>query len=576
MVEAPPALERALAMVRLADDADPLTLRPGESVASRAGDVWRWDGHVTRAGAPSPATVRLRQRNRLRELRAELTVAEATVADAAREQADAERAERDAVSAFSRARDAVKAAEATCERARIAAVALEREANAAEAMLAAVAGQAEPARAEAEAARTALHEVEATLAGLPDPTAAQAEQTATRTALEAARREDTAARQHRDTLAREAAGHSHRARTLARDREQLAERVRDGAGRLADLAARVAEADEARKTLVVPEATHEAEILEALEAAEAVLRRAGDARHGAETEATAADRAARAADTDAASARERAARAEGETAQAEHAWGTVAERVIERFGSAADLPKPMETGLDAEERAKRKFERLSRERDGMGPVNQRAEMEAEAAAEQVATIVREGEELSHAIAKLRGSIGHLNREGRQKLADTFAEIDKHFQALFGRMFQGGRAHLALVGSDDPLQAGLEIFAQPPGKKLSALSLLSGGEQALTALSLIFAVFRCNPAPVCVLDEVDAPLDDANVERLCGLLSDIVAETHTRFLVVTHHPHTMARMDRLFGVTMQERGVSRLLSVDLARAAEMVDVAIAAE
>jgi len=153
---------------------------------------------------------------------------------------------------------------------------------------------------------------------------------------------------------------------------------------------------------------------------------------------------------------------------------------------------------------------------------------------------------------------------------VFAEVDQHFQALFSRMFGGGKAHLALVGADDPLEAGLEIFAQPPGKKLSTLSLLSGGEQALTALSLIFAVFKCNPAPISVLDEVDAPLDDANVERFCNLLEDMVRETGTRFLVVTHHHLTMARMDRLYGVTMQERGVSRLLSVDFHRAMDIVD------
>lgn len=140
------------------------------------------------------------------------------------------------------------------------------------------------------------------------------------------------------------------------------------------------------------------------------------------------------------------------------------------------------------------------------------------------------------------------------------------------MFGGGRAHLALVGSDDPLEAGLELYAQPPGKKLSSLSLLSGGEQALTALSLIFAVFHCNPAPVCVLDEVDAPLDDVNVERFCQLLDDVSRETETRFMVVTHHPLTMARMDRLYGVTMQERGVSRLLSVDLATATDIAEPA----
>jgi chromosome segregation protein len=206
----------------------------------------------------------------------------------------------------------------------------------------------------------------------------------------------------------------------------------------------------------------------------------------------------------------------------------------------------------------------------MGPVNLRAETEAEAIEQQIATIDSERAELVTAIARLRGSIGALNREGRERLNEVFQAIDRHFQQLFTRMFGGGRAHLALVGSDDPLLAGLEIYAQPPGKKLAALSLLSGGEQALTALSLIFAVFRCNPAPICVLDEVDAPLDDANVERFCMLLEDIERETKTRFLVVTHHPMTMARMNRLYGVTMQERGVSRLLSVDLARAAAMVE------
>ena len=213
----------------------------------------------------------------------------------------------------------------------------------------------------------------------------------------------------------------------------------------------------------------------------------------------------------------------------------------------------------------------------MGPVNLRAEIEAGEIEQSIATLDGERTELATAIAKLRGSIGHLNREGRERLAEVFTRIDGHFQALFSRMFGGGKAHLALVGSDDPLEAGLEIYAQPPGKKLSALSLLSGGEQALTALSLIFAVFRCNPAPVCVLDEVDAPLDDANVERFCLLLDDMVRETGTRFLVVTHHHLTMARMDRLYGVTMQERGVSRLLSVDLMQATAMVDPpAMAAE
>ncbi len=291
----------------------------------------------------------------------------------------------------------------------------------------------------------------------------------------------------------------------------------------------------------------------------------------AEDDAGRADRAARAADAAVAAAREAAVRAEAESAAAEQAWAQMAERVAERLGAQAALPDPpADLSAEAEEKARRRLEKLLREREEMGPVNLRAEIEAEEIGRQIDTLLRERDELATAIAKLRGSIGHLNREGRERLANVFEQVEGNFQALFSRNFGGGRAHLALVGSDDPLLAGLEIYAQPPGKKLAALSLLSGGEQALTALSLIFAVFRCNPAPVCVLDEVDAPLDDANVDRFCGLLDDMVRETGTRFLVVTHHHLTMARMDRLYGVTMQERGVSRLLSVDLQQAGAIAD------
>ncbi|MDA8252030.1 MAG: chromosome segregation protein SMC, partial [Rhodospirillales bacterium] len=341
-----------------------------------------------------------------------------------------------------------------------------------------------------------------------------------------------------------------------------------------DLTARAAEAEAALAALQAAPAqatSRRAEAAEALQAAEATYRRAADTLAAAEQRAAAADRAARAAEATLAAARESVIRAEGEAEAATRAWGVVAERILERLGANPALPAaPAEPDEAAEEKARRKLERLAREREDMGPVNLRAEIEAEEVARQIETLAREREELTTAIAKLRGSIGHLNREGRERLAQVFEQVDRNFQALFARNFGGGRAHLALVGSDDPLAAGLEIYAQPPGKKLAALSLLSGGEQALTALSLIFAVFRCNPAPVCVLDEVDAPLDDANVDRFCALLEDMVRETGTRFLVVTHHHLTMARMDRLYGVTMQERGVSRLLSVDLTQASGMVD------
>ncbi|MGZ9035383.1 MAG: chromosome partitioning protein ParA, partial [Rhodospirillales bacterium] len=223
------------------------------------------------------------------------------------------------------------------------------------------------------------------------------------------------------------------------------------------------------------------------------------------------------------------------------------------------------------EAAERRLERLKRERETMGPVNLRADEEAAEVLARVDDLTAQRHDLTLAIAKLRRGIADLDREGRERLAASFAAVDEHFRALFTRLFGGGRAHLTLTDADDPLEAGLEIMACPPGKKLQVLSLLSGGEQVLTALALRFAVFLTNPAPICVLDEVDAPLDDANVDRFCRLLAEM-ADGGTRFLVITHHRMTMARMDRLFGVTMAERGVSQLVSVDLRRAEELRETA----
>ena len=208
-------------------------------------------------------------------------------------------------------------------------------------------------------------------------------------------------------------------------------------------------------------------------------------------------------------------------------------------------------------------------RERIGPVNLIAADELSELEEEQEKGVGESAELTEAINRLRGSIGSLNREGRQRLLTAFEAVDEHFRRLFTTLFDGGKAHLALIDSDDPLEAGLEIMAQPPGKKLASLTLLSGGEQALTAVALIFGLFLTNPAPICVLDEVDAPLDDANIERFCDLLDVMNRETDTRYLIVTHNAVTMSRMHRLFGVTMVEQGVSRLVSVDLGGAEELL-------
>ena len=217
-----------------------------------------------------------------------------------------------------------------------------------------------------------------------------------------------------------------------------------------------------------------------------------------------------------------------------------------------------------------RLNRLRQERERMGPVNLRADIEAEEIQEQVETLNTERDDLVGAIARLRQGISSLNREGRERMLTSFEQVNQHFKELFTTLFQGGRAQLELVDSHDPLEAGLEIVARPPGKRMQSMSLLSGGEQALTALALLFAVFQTNPAPICVLDEVDAPLDDANVTRFCDLVEALSQKLATRFLIITHNSISMSRMDRLYGVTMEEHGVSQLVSVDLARATDLRD------
>ncbi len=578
-VQGPPALARALSQIGLVeseqDGADHQTaLLPGQSLVARSGAISRWDGYAIRAGTPTQAAVRLQQRNRLNGLRARLASAEQDSAAARTTRTAAETEAQSAVAAEQQARVVRRDCEQAFDRTRATLAALRNQAATATARLAAADDQLGRIAVERDEAAAVLQQRREAQADLPDIAALRQAVSDARERLSGARTHESALRAEREALARDHAGRVNRRRVIIAERTGWTERARDAAGRVSDLTARQVEADKTLKILEARPAevaARRSDALDALQAAEAEHRRTAEALSVALTQASEADRAARAAEAAVAARREDLVRAEGAAQQADHAWGVVAERIIERLGANPALPDPpTDLSQEAEDRARKRLERQLKEREEMGPVNLRAEQEAEAVETQIGTIETERAELTTAIAKLRGSIGHLNREGRERLSAVFQEVDRNFQQLFTRMFGGGRAHLALVGSDDPLEAGLEIYAQPPGKKLATLSLLSGGEQALTALSLIFAVFRCNPAPVCVLDEVDAPLDDANVDRFCTLLEDMVRDTGTRFLVVTHHPLTMARMDRLYGVTMQERGVSRLLSVDLAAAAGMID------
>jgi chromosome segregation protein len=268
-----------------------------------------------------------------------------------------------------------------------------------------------------------------------------------------------------------------------------------------------------------------------------------------------------------AEARETQIRQESVGAQAEQSITSIANQISEKLSISPDELSQItkyseEDELPDLQQLEDRVNRLLRERDSIGPVNLRAEIEMQEISEKLAQFETDKTDLEEAIAKLRRAISELNKEARHRLLDSLTNVNKEFSGLFKTLFGGGSAELKLVNSDDPLTAGLEILASPPGKKLQSLSLLSGGEQALTGLAIIFAVFLTNPSPICILDEVDAPLDDSNVSRFCDLLRHIVSRTETKFLIVTHHRMTMSQMDRLYGVTMAERGISKLVSVDL--------------
>ncbi len=309
-----------------------------------------------------------------------------------------------------------------------------------------------------------------------------------------------------------------------------------------------------------------------VERAEVARRSAADALAIADTAAREAARDLKEAQAAHVEAREIKARVETRLESVRERRATLS-RTIRETLEVTPEELPAIAGLDAGAKLPaaadidRQLARYREDRERLGGVNLRAEEELDELERNLASLAKERGDLEQAIARLRQAIGKLNAEGRRRLAEAFETVNGHFQRLFTTLFGGGEARLELVDSDEPLEAGLEIVAKPPGKKPATLSLLSGGEQTLTALSLIFAVFLTNPSPICVLDEVDAPLDDSNVDRFCTLMEEMARTTATRFLVITHHPMTMSRMQRLFGVTMVEKGISQLVSVDLAAAEE---------
>jgi chromosome segregation protein len=576
-VKAPPALARRLAMTGLVfpDQGTGLQsqLKPGQRLVSARGDVWRWDGFVASADAPSVSAVRLAQRNRLTALEAEVETARAERAarfadfSAAKERRDtsreaqrsAEQEERQAEQELIASQDrATRAARAAAERA--------SQLASLEAEMRRLTQSVEATEESRQSAATGLEE-------LGDGVQLSQDVAAVRGQTADARTKAGETRGALESLRREGEARQARLATISDERSRWDGRKADAQKHISELTRRQEElSGELTRAEQVPEqiAGKRVTLLDAIAVAEAARNQASDARQQAETSLADADKHAKAADATLSAAREDRARAQALSEAASQRIDELRTRIQDELECApAELAERAEIKDGEElpplEQAEKRVERLKQEREQLGGVNLRAEEEAAEQEARLTTLVADRDDLVGAIDRLRRGIQSLNKEGRERLLASFEKVNSNFQQLFTKLFEGGEAKLTFTESEDPLEAGLEIFARPPGKRLQSLGLLSGGEQALTAMALIFAVFLVNPAPVCVLDEVDAPLDDANVERFCNMLNQMTEMSGTRFLVITHHALTMSRMDRLFGVTMAERGISQLVSVNLAEA-----------
>ena len=573
-VSAPKELARRLAQIGVVtkEEGERLSsqLLPGQRLVTKDGDLWRWDGYRASAEAPTAAALKLEQKNRLAELDSE--VVEAT------------KKLRAAETQFEASRTAAVAARETERTSRETLREQQNQLGAARKLL----SEAERSVSELSNRQSALEEAKLRLtSSLEEAVAVLTEaQTVQSTLPDLSQLENQSqvvgnttaqkraalaeARAEFESLARENNMRMERLQAINRERTAWNDRAVNADRQIKTLRERLAEALEQKQE--VEAAPDEIDcrrrtLMNQIEAAEVTRKSAADVLAAMENDQREADKVASGALNALSDAKQVSARAEERVSAAKERRTEVEARIREELECEPHLALK-QTGIEDEEKlpdadaVERKLERLKSERERLGAVNLRAEEEQNEILGQRDTMVTDRDDLIEAIRQLRNGIQSLNKEGRERLLTAFDEVNSQFQKLFTHLFGGGTAELQLVESDDPLEAGLEILARPPGKKPQTMTLLSGGEQALTAMALIFAVFLTNPAPICVLDEVDAPLDDHNVERFCNLMDQMSADTDTRFVIITHNPITMARMNRLFGVTMAERGVSQLVSVDL--------------
>jgi chromosome segregation protein len=585
-VQAPAELARRLAQIGVVPKergAELVSqLQTGQRLVSLEGDVWRWDGFVAAAHAPTGAARRLAERARLVDIEHELEQARADAATKRQALETAETELKVASAAESAAREAWRAAQREADAARERHASTEREINrhaARKSALTEAHSRLAANRTEAEAAHESANEA---LAELPPSLETEARLAAVRADIDGHRRLAAQVRAEAQALAREAELADRRVQAILAERNEWQTRKEGAASHIATIEDRITEITAERAELDDAPALFAQKrraLIGEIESAENARRVAADALAAAESLMAETDRAAKTSLEALSSAREACARAE--------------ERMEGTKRRLADIEREIHDMLEVEPQAvaglaeiepgavlpplneiEENLEKMRRDRERLGAVNLRAEEELREVETQHTSLTTERDDLVEAIKRLRQGIQSLNREARERLLTSFETVNSHFKRLFVELFGGGEAALHLIESDDPLEAGLEIIAKPPGKKPQTLSLLSGGEQALTALSLIFAVFLTNPSPICVLDEVDAPLDDHNVERFCNLLHEMTNTTETRFIIITHNPITMARMNRLFGVTMAERGVSQLVSVALEEAVKILDQHVA--
>ena len=574
-VTAPDSLTRRLSQIGvIEEDADgsqiSTNLMQGQRLVSRDGSLWRWDGFTITSGASTPASIRLEQRNRLKEishlfikLRENLNNAEAVLASARKRERylrDSEDKCRSSISDkdrfLSEIRTDLMAAKdrSTSYRMEVSRLDENRDAS----------------KLEIKEITKSLKEIESQIKSLPSAEIKRDQLGDLRRELEGFRTKQLSSKSLYDSLHRETNERQDHLKNIYREIESWKQRNASSKNQLNQLAnRRVALNEELTKLKFKPQELSGARdaLLSKIETLNRQRSEASDALSKSETMLRETEKILKSSEADLANSRESMIRNEEAVNQTNLELDSIVNRIEEKLNCPPeDLFElsGLKEGhsLPELELIERKIDRLMTERDNMGPVNLIAEAESEEISQKINSLIEERDELVKAIEKLRQGINKLNKEGRQRILVSYRDVDKNFQQLFVKLFGGGKAHLKMTESDDPLESGLEIMASPPGKKLQILSLLSGGEQALTALSLLFAVFLTNPAPICVLDEVDAPLDDANVNRFCNMLEDMALKERTKFLIVTHHRLTMARMHRLFGVTMSERGISKLVSVDL--------------